>query len=171
MLSHYRIELFDKKQHDIAVFCCGVDALDTYLKERASQDIKRSIAAIYVLREHDSQNVIGYYSLSNYSIELSELPIRYIQKMPKYRLIPTTLIGRLAIHKNSQGKKIGGHLLLDALVRSYTISKKMGSFAVIAEAKDSASRSFYERYGFKQFPNTPFKLFLEMGSIQKLVDG
>jgi hypothetical protein len=38
----HKIEPLGKK-HDRAVFSCGIDALDTYLKKRASQETKKKI--------------------------------------------------------------------------------------------------------------------------------
>lgn len=35
------IELLDSRTHIRANFCCGEDRLDTYLRQQASQDLKR----------------------------------------------------------------------------------------------------------------------------------
>ena len=37
------------KKHDRVAFSCGDDALDTYLKRRASQEAKKNIAAPFVM--------------------------------------------------------------------------------------------------------------------------
>jgi hypothetical protein len=34
--------------HDRAAFSCGDDALDAYLQQRASQDIRRHVAQVFV---------------------------------------------------------------------------------------------------------------------------
>ena len=56
----YRIEPLDTKQHDRAAFSCAIEPLDTYLHERASQDVKRHVAAVYVMVEEGTSRIIGY---------------------------------------------------------------------------------------------------------------
>src|SRR3990167_5161079 len=120
----YVIELFDKKQHDIKNFRCGIEVLDKYLKERAGQEIKKKITAVYVLRVKNSGRVIGFYTLSSFSIELTNLPQEITKKLPKYKTLPVILLGRLAVDKKSRGTRIGEKLLLDAVTRSYKLIKK-----------------------------------------------
>lgn len=123
------IELLDKK-HNRNHFDCGKELLNNYLKNQAGQDQKRKLSVCFVLSEPETNNIQGYYTLSNNSIPISHFP-EYIQKkLPKsYLSIPTTLLGRLAIDKKEQGKGIGKILLIDALKRSYEISEEIGSFA------------------------------------------
>lgn len=169
MSKKYQIELFDNKRHDVREFTCGIEKLDKYLKEQAGQEIRRKVAAVYIIREKTSRKVIGYYTLSSYSLELTNLPENITKKLPKYKALPATLIGRLAVDTGYQGKRIGEHILLDALNRSYILSKHIGSFAVIVDAKDQKSRSFYEKYGFIRTLKQEFKLYLPTGTIKKLI--
>ncbi len=170
MLQKYRIELFDRKRHDIEEFTCGIEKLDKYLKEHASQETRKKVAVVYAIREKSCAKVIGYYTLSSYSIELTNLPGNIIKKLPRYKALPAILIGRLAVDSKHQGKGIGELILLDALRRSYRISKQVGSFAVIVDAKDQKSRVFYEKYGFIKTLKQELKLYLPMGTIKKLMD-
>jgi len=168
MFSSYAVEPLSK-EHDILGFNCGVKELDIYLKERASQEVKKKITAVYVLHRKDSKKIIGYYTLSSFSIELINLPDEIKKKLPKYPLLPASLIGRLAVDRKFQGKKIGTHLLIDALIRSYRLSKEIGSFAVIVDAKNEITKKFYKKYGFKQFRKKSLKLYLSMNTIEKLI--
>ncbi len=61
-------------------------------------------------------------------------------------------------------------MLIDALTRSYILSKQIAIFVVIVEAKDENSRNFYERYGFIRTLEQPLKLYIPMGTIKKLID-
>ena len=45
---------------------------------------------------------------------------------------------------------------------------KVASSAVVVDAKDDRARSFYERYGFRAFPDYPRRLFLPMKTIRRL---
>ncbi len=169
MNPQYIIELFNNKQHETTNFNCGVKILNIYLQEKVSQEIRKKITVAYIARAINSSRVIGYYTLSSSSIELRNLPEHIIKKLPKYKAIPVILIGRLAVDKNYQGKKMGKHLLHDALVRAYRLSNQIGSFAVIVDAKNENSKNFYEKYGFIQFINQPFKLYLPIGTIKNLI--
>jgi len=83
-------------------------------------------------------------------------------------MVPATLLARLAVDKNHRGKGIGEFLLVDALYRSLTHSREIGSVAVVVDAKDDGARNFYRRYGFIQFHDQPYRLFIPMGTIEKL---
>jgi len=165
----YTIELLDTKKHSNKDFTCGEKQLDLYLRERATQERRKSITAVYVLREKISSIIIGYYTLSSFSISLTELPEDIIRKLPRYHALPTILIGRLAIDIQYQHEGLGGHLLLDALVRAYHLSKQIGTFAVIVDAKSEKAKGFYERHGFIQTKTSPIKLYVSMETVEKLI--
>ena len=88
------------KQHDRAAFSRGKEALDRYIKERASQDATRHYSASFVLVEKGEHTVLGYYTLSSFGIELEDLPEKIISKLPRYPVVPATLLARLAVDKN-----------------------------------------------------------------------
>lgn len=151
-------------------FDCNKDLLNGYIHKQASQDIKRRISACFVLTDDD--NIIkGYYTLSNSSIQRDHLPLEIIKKLPgSYTDLPVTLLGRLALDKNSFGKGFGELLLLDALKRSYDASvNNVASMAVIVDPIDQEAISFYEKYGFILIPDSG-KMFLTMNTIAKLFD-
>ena len=101
----HKIEPLGKK-HDRVVFSCGIDALDTYLQKRASQEAKKKIATTFVMVESLTSEVIGYYSLSATNILFTDLPDETARKLPKYPNVPATLLGRLAIDSRYQGRGI-----------------------------------------------------------------
>ena len=73
-------------------------------------------------------------------------------------------IGRLAIDNKFQGQGVGKLILIDALKRSYELSKIIGSFAVIVDPIDKNAEHFYEKYGFIKLPDSG-KMFLPMKTI------
>ncbi len=161
------IELLDKK-HNRNDFDCGNELLNNYLKNQAGQDIKRKLSACFVLSENDTNIIKGYYTLSNNSIPLSNFQEEIQKKLPKsYSSIPTTLLGRLAIDKNFQGKGIGKILLIDALKRSYEISKEIDSFAVIVDPIDEEAEKFYQKYDFIKLPDSG-KMFIATKTLNDL---
>jgi len=155
------------KHHQRAGFSCGNTLLDRYLKTQASQDAKRSVAAPFAAVTLD-HTVVGYYTLSAFSIELAALPDAQAKKLPKYPTVPATLLGRLAVDQRHRGQGMGEFLLLDALFRSYRATTEIAAYAVVVDAKNDLAAAFYLRYDFVAFPDSPNRLFLPMNIIAKL---
>lgn len=168
-INQYQISVL-RNTHDKSAFSSGVQQLDRYLRQQASQDHRRNISVIYVLTKADSAIVTGYYTLSSTSINLNLLPNEMQTKLPRYPTLPSTLIGRLAVDEKYHGKKLGEKLLIDALKRSLKASKNIGSMAVIVDAKNDNAIQFYQSYGFIQFNEIPDKLFIQMAIIAKTWD-
>lgn len=154
-------------EHDRASFESGVEPLDRYFRTQAGQDARKNMAASFVLVLPEGQ-VAGYYTLSSTAVNVGEWPPETVRKLPRYPLIPATLLGRLAVDKRQQGKGFGRFLLADALFRA--VRSEIASFAMIVDAKDESARRFYERESFLPFPDQPLKLFRPMADIRKLFD-
>src|SRR3989442_7739566 len=123
------------QKHDRAGLSCGVEALDHYLQKQASQDIKKHVAVALVLTP-DGKTIAGYYTLSQYSVELGVVPQETAKKLPKYPAVPATLIGRLSVSRAFRGRGLGELLLMDALSRCLMASSQVASSAVIVDAND-----------------------------------
>jgi ribosomal protein S18 acetylase RimI-like enzyme len=162
----FRIALLGSK-HDRAAFSCGVDFLDVYLRKQASQDFKKHAAVPFVLTP-DGRTIAGYYTLSQYAVQLDHVPPEVAKKLPRYPVVPTTLIGRLAVSTAFRGQGHGETLLMDALHRILQHSREVASAGVIVDAKNAAAVSFYKKYGFLELPDVERRLFLPMGTIEEL---
>lgn len=157
-------------KHKKKEFSCGKQILDNYLHRQANQDVKRKLSACFVIEETKSGLIQGYYTLANNSLPLSLIPADLQKKLPKScSSIPTTLLGRLAIDCRFQGEGLGRLLLIDALYKSYEISKTVGSFAVVVDPIDKDAENFYEKYGFIKLPDSG-KMFLAMQTIKNLFE-
>lgn len=156
------------RARDRKSFSCGHPSLDHYLQTQARQDMQRNLAQVYVLLAADQREIQGYYTLSNSSLQLSELPAVLASRLPRYPKIPVTLLGRLAIDTCYQGQGIGRFLLVDALVRSARQAAEIASMAVVVDAIDAAAVRFYQKYHFLSLPNSPATLFIEMTTIRQL---
>jgi GNAT superfamily N-acetyltransferase len=151
--------------HDRSGFESGVEPLDRYFRSQAGQDARKNMAAPFVLMLHDG-TVAGYYTLSSTAIRLAELPAQTVRRLPRYPLVPATLLGRLAVDRRQQGRGYGRFLLADALYRAS--ASEIASFAVVVDAKDEGARSFYERESFLPLPDQPMKLFRPMADLRQL---
>lgn len=159
-----RVEILGA-QHDRSAFESGVEPLDRYFRIQAGQDARKNMAAPFVLLSDGT--VAGYYTLSSSAVNLGELPEKAVRKLPRYPLVPATLLGRLAVDRRHQGKGYGRFLLADALFRA--VSSQIASFAVVVDAKDENARRFCERESFLPFPDQPMKLFRPMADIEQLL--
>ena len=152
---------------DRAGFECGVAELDDYFQRQAGQDAKRKVAAPFVMLD-EAGAIAGYYTLSAYAVRPVDLPPAVAKKLPRYPLIPATLLGRLAVNRAHRGQKLGALLLMDALHRSWKNTTQIASVGVVAEAIDDAAREFYLHHEFVPMADHPRRVFISMVTIQKL---
>ena len=157
------------RQHDRASFSCGNPALDQYLKQLARQDARRHVAAPFVLvPEPGDKTILGYYTLSSFAVDLSDLPQDVARKLPAYPNVPVTLLGRLAVDQRHAGQGLGEFLLIDALHRAFTQSSQIAAVAVVVDAIDASAVRFYKHFNFIPFPDRQNRLFLPMQTIAVL---
>lgn len=152
------------RNHNRTAFNCGIESLDRYLKRQASQDIKRRVSRVFVVRgRQEKTRVLGYYTLSTLSIDLSVLPEKLAKKLPKHP-IPAALIGRLAVDISAQGKGIGKMLLCNAIKRTLAVSADIAIYAIVVDAINQEAESFYMQYGFSHLASEGKRLFLSLKS-------
>ena len=163
----YVVELLNTT-HDRTSFTCGIPILDTYLKQRATQEMKRDVARVFVLVQRHSTTILGYYTLSATAIAPSGLPPDLVKRLPRYPTLPALLIGRLAVDQRYHGHGIGQRLLMSALHRSISVRAELGCIAVVVDAKDDAARTFYEHHDFRRFIDDPYRLYLPMATVVQL---
>ena len=96
----------------------------------------------------DPGRVAGFYTLSAAVIRLGDLPADIAKKVPKYPVVPATLLGRLARDISFRGQGIGGRLMISALHRAWRGSQEIGSVGVLTDPKDQPAREFYRQFGF-----------------------
>jgi predicted GNAT family N-acyltransferase len=100
------------------------------------------------------------------SVDFGEFPEEVTRRLPHYRLVPATLIGRLAVDVKYRKQSLGEFLLLDALNRTYRQADRIAAAAVIVDAKDNEARTFYKHYGFISFPERQDRLLSHFGRVK-----
>ncbi|MGN6086258.1 GNAT family N-acetyltransferase [Trinickia sp.] len=148
--------------HDRSRFDCGTPALDRYLREVVTQDVRRRLAACFAML--DDNVVVGYYTLSAASVALADLPQAVARKLPRYPSIPAIRMGRLAVDAKYRGRGLGAALLANALQRA--AKSEIPAVALIVDAKDESAADFYRHFGFMQLLDDPLALFLPLASIK-----
>jgi GNAT superfamily N-acetyltransferase len=151
------------KQHDRAAFSSGQADLDDWFRRRASQDEKRDIARVFVATDA-ALGIVGFYSLSSFTLSIAELPQELARKLPQYAAIPAALIGRLARDVRVRGKGVGELLLADAIKRVLGASASLAVYAIVVDAKDDRAAEFYRDFGFQPFPARRNRLFMPLAT-------
>jgi predicted N-acetyltransferase YhbS len=80
--------------------------------------------------------------------------------------VPVVLLARLAVDLSGHGRGLGSFLLRDAMSRSLELSERLGIHAVVVDALDTQSKTFYERFGFMPLTNDKMRLFLPLSTIR-----
>lgn len=144
--------------HDRSDFSCGEEALDRYLQQLAGQDMRRGASIVIVATPDNSRTVLGFYTLSTSSFNLSDLPEAMRNKFPRHKKIPAILLGRLAVDQRVRGKGLGKFLYADAVNRACGLD--VGWLLFIVQAKNNGVVDFYRKYGFNGVEDDPLMLWI-----------
>jgi GNAT superfamily N-acetyltransferase len=144
----FRLEVL-ASAHEREGFDCGVPALNAYLVNQATQDVRRRVSACFVAVEASSGKLAGYYTLSAGGVPLTDVTPAMAKRLPRYPSVPVARLGRLAVDRNFQGHQLGGALLADAAMRAQR--SEVAVFALVVDAKDEAAEAFYLHHGLTRF--------------------
>jgi GNAT superfamily N-acetyltransferase len=109
------------------------------------------------------------YTLTSESLGRDLIPEKYLIQLPRNYHAPVILLGCLARDLKAKGTGLGEYLLMDALFRSYKLSKEsIGAMAVVTDPINEKAFEFYQKYGFYQLPDSQ-KMFLPRKTIGQLL--
>jgi predicted GNAT family N-acyltransferase len=148
--------------HSRAGFRSGVEPLDRYFQNQATQDVRKRAASCYVAVEATAARIAGYYTLSAAQVSLKDLPDAMGKRLPRYPAVPVARLGRLAVDAEYRGQKLGAALLWDAAMRS--VRSELMVFALLVDAKDDQAEAFYRHHGFIAFAGASRQLVLPLAS-------
>lgn len=163
-MAPFLIAALDTAIHDRSRFNSGTQALDRYLREQVSQDIRRRAAACFVVLAGDDQRIVGYYTLSTASVPLVDVSDELRRKLPRYGTVPAIRMGRLAVDAAFQGKGLGSALLVNALRRA--AAAEIPAAVLVVDAKDEHAAAFYRHHGFIGLPDSPLTLILPLAGVR-----
>jgi GNAT superfamily N-acetyltransferase len=152
-----------RADHNLSQFDSGEPSLDDWLRRRAMQNEESGASRTYVVCA--GQQVVGYYALAVGAVAHVEAPGRVRRNMPDP--VPVMIIGRLAVHKDFQGRKIGPSLLRDAILRTLQAAEIAGVRALLVHAISERARHFYENCGFAASPMDPMTLMITIAEAAK----
>jgi GNAT superfamily N-acetyltransferase len=164
----YRLEPL-ASLHNRSAFHCGEDSLDNYLKTQASQNMRRKANAVFVLvREDAPTGIAGYFTLCACGLAPGTIPEEARKHLPRYPQVSATLLGRLAVATELQGRGLGAILLAETLRKAWENAATVGSSMVVVDAIDERAARFYRAHGFIPLPES-MRLVLPMRTVTVLM--
>jgi len=158
---------------DRSGFRSGNIDLDRFFHKYAGQNqFRHHIGTTYVAADGDQ--LLGFATVSPSEIDVERISAARRKRLPEYPM-PVLRLARLAVDEKAQGRGVGHVLLKAGFVLARELATDYGCVGVVVDAKSEAV-SFYERYGFVEFPTVsgelgdrpePQPMFLELGAIPK----
>ena len=151
----YEIRILQKDEK-VKSFNCGDDDLNDFLLNRSNSFRKALLAVTYVFENIESKEIIGYFSLANDRVSLTDFEnktkfnrfrkSRFINEK-RIRSYPAVKICRLGINEEFHNKGIGSTLL--NFIKSYFIeNNKTGCRFITVDAYNDAI-PFYQNNDFQ----------------------
>lgn len=158
------------QHHDRSKFDCGVDELNQYLKNIASQHIAKGLSQTFVLIDDNiPTEILGFYTLVFGTISVERINYKYFKGLPLHTEtpFPVAKLGRLAVTKNRQRQGLGKLMMVNAIERTLMISHNIGIIGFFVDAKNENAKAYYESFGFISLPDNPLELFIPIKTLQQ----
>jgi len=147
------------EHHDTSTFDCGVEEMNSWLRDHGMRAQKAGAAITRVWLPADSDDVLAYYALA---------PTQVLREAISpadsggYSVVPAYLIARLALDSRIQGQGFGTDLILDAIESIYRASQLTGGRLIVVDALDEETAKFYRHHGFHPVKGDPLRLVMKM---------
>jgi GNAT superfamily N-acetyltransferase len=156
--AYVRFRLSEKVKAEWSQFHCGDRDLDEFFLFDSANYEQQLLGKTYCfVPKKNLSTIVCAFTLSNSSIEARSLPnsrrkkvMEYIPHEKALSSYPATLIGRLAVSEDFQGKGIGSNLLDYIKLWIMDTENKTGCRFLTIDAYNSETTGrFYEANGFK----------------------
>ena len=167
-MSRTRKEQLSRNHHR-AGFDCGVDELNSFLRNTARRQDERHLVRTTVLVDVDQpERILAYYSTA--PCEIAPPPgVRAWKNYP--HPMPFLRMARLASDLSVQGRSFGELALLAAIEDAATISRRFTAIGgLVVDAKDPRAAAFYEKFGFVRIEQAGLQLFMPIQDCVSLMD-
>lgn len=146
---------------DAEAFACGEPELDGFIRESAATFVEKGLCAITLLVDQDTHELLGYYTISPFSIYSSALGAEQSKHFNIKFPVPAWKIGMLAVAKKYQRnssesahKRYGSMLLQEAIHDIQQRAKGGAGALILVDAINRKVKKFYKKFGFVSIPNT-----------------
>lgn len=160
------VEILDTSVHAREGFCSHDPTFEVFLKNKANKEHKQHISDTYVLVEEDNKSkILGYFTLSNHALILTDIPLELTRKLPNYSTIGTVLLGRMGRDRYLTSKGFGVILLKEAIKQSL---ERGSFFALELRAKNLELVEYYRKFGFIQLMDDKRRMILPYSILKEL---
>ena len=142
--------------HDLDSFDCGNEALNDWLRKRATRNQREGSSRTWVVAHDD--RVVAFYASSAAVLTRSDSTSRASRNQPDP--LPAMLMGRLAVDLPHQERGLAAALLKHFLLKAREVADITGLRLVLVHAKDAEAADFYRHYGFEPSPVDDLTLML-----------
>lgn len=161
--------------HDRALFDCGIDRMNEYLRKTARQHAAKHVGVTHVAVEAvGATRILGYVSLSMKPVNQASLP--NAKRLPggEYTV---AFIGQLATDRDFQGQGIGERLLAFAQFQALRVSNVFGLIGLAldlihVEGEDPTvterRRKFYTDRQFEPLADDTERLYKSIETIRRM---
>jgi len=144
--------------------------MNQFLSRFAIKHTKLGLSHTMVLTvddRKDKKQVAAYYTIAASNVIRRAIPTT--QSLPHYP-IPITLLARLAVDVNFQGKKLGEKTLIYALRHAVRLCDRgLPAYGLVLDVLDEEALGFYKKFNFFQpFSDNPMRLFVPMNVLRSL---
>jgi predicted GNAT family N-acyltransferase len=151
-------------QHNLNGFDCGEPSLNNWLVEKARYNQAEGYSQTFVIADFN-WNVVSYACLAGGMIDRDDVP-RSARTGQAPKQIPVAILGRLAVHLNNRGQRLGERMLQHMISTVLTAGSMVAFRAIIVDALNDEARNFYIRYGFEPTKISVNRLLLP---VQKVI--
>lgn len=163
----FRLESLERS-HPRRGFDCGQQEVNHWLRTKALQHQNKRLSTTKALLDADGK-MAGFYTLASGQVDFTELPDDLVQELPK-RQLPVAIVAWLGVDRSYQGQKLGDLLFARALGDCYKVGKVFAFVAVVLDAVDDRSKSFYQRWRFEELPGNPNRLYLSAAELSLAIE-
>lgn len=151
--------------HDLSQFRSGEPILDDWLRTRALKNLALGASRTFVVCASGSNRVLGFYALAMGGLYAIDTPGSIRRNMPE--IVPSVILGRLAVDESAQGQGLGAALLNDAVRRSLLAAENVSARLVVVHAISEKAEQFYLSFGFAKMPVEGRTLALDLVKYRK----
>lgn len=168
VLEHYDPDKTYAKQKR---FDCENKTINKFVAGSLKKQVRQNLSQCFVLLDTNSEDrFIGFYTLSSFSIEASELKNMSEGSLPSH--IPCSRLIMLGVDKDYKKRGLGKLLLQSIMLKTINAAEQIGIYGLFLDA-DKDAYTFYIEHGFiplqKKIASKPTPMFLHIDTIRAAI--
>ncbi|WP_405219163.1 GNAT family N-acetyltransferase [Agrococcus sp. Ld7] len=152
-------------EHDLDRFECGNASIETWLRGQALKNEVKGFSRTFVTLDETGE-VAGFYTLSSFAVE-RRLAGKDGTGGPSP--IPAILLGKLAVHRDHQGRGLGFSLLQHAVVQAVRAGEIAAARVMFVHAADEEAVTFYRKFGFRPVNGEALSLIAAIDDLRESI--